>query len=660
MLLLTLAACTAPDTGEVTVYAPADAGFAAFLSTVGDARIVVVEEGDPLAEAGRSTAPVPVAVVVDPSLCTECYRLDREGDGVYVVTGGEPLGVRYGVSALLEAFGWRFFHPTDTFMPEVIGAPVGDFLGAVEAPQIARRGLHLHTLHPIDGLYAYWTGESPERAAAITDWAVRNRANHLQWVGLDDITDSPARLAEWQVDTAAVVEHAHAQGLTVGLGIQLFGTSNLQKAFDLVDAPADTETMRETMEERVGGLVAATDWDVLNLSFGEFSGVEPAEFIAATNLARDVIRTADPTIEVTATIHVGNQEDLRVDWKADEDLLYYFLVKYADPSIVPWVHTVMYYTLTEDAGGAYGHDTFDEHRAFLEEKLAAGEPVGYFPETAYWVAFDNSVPTYLPLYVRSRWADLAAFPTLQDHVLFSSGWEWGYWQNDWAALRMSWRMPDDWRDVYAEMFASLDPTLADVAVALAEAEHTHLLEGRKAAYLAGRDDFIDLGDRLGVLAQPDRPDFDEVAALPAEDAAALVAGLDAMATDFAAIATPTGTDVWSVEIADGLAVTTLRARYIAALYASAAATGAGDTEAAATHLDLAATTLESARAVVTRRHAALHDDVDGRLTVPGENPSLYQFGYLRWADELCYWSREYAQASNLAVGTELDVPACAL
>ena len=151
-----------------------------------------------------------------------------------------------------------------------------------------------------------------------------------------------------------------------------------------------------------------------------------------------------------------------------------------------------------------------------------------------------------------------------------------------------------------------------------------------------------------------------MAALPAEDAAALVAGLDAMATDFAAIATPTGTDVWSVEVADGLAVTTLRARYIAALYASAAATGAGDTEAAATHLELAATTLESARAVVTRRHAALHDNVDGRLTVPGENPSLYQFGYLRWADELCYWSREYAQASNLAVGTELDVPACAL
>ncbi|MDP2316581.1 MAG: hypothetical protein Q8P41_27050 [Pseudomonadota bacterium] len=653
MTLLALLACTPPQVGEVTVYAPADAGLATFLSTVGDARIVVVEEGDPAAEAARSRAPVAVAVTVDPDACDECFRVD-EADGVYTVTGGAPLGIRYGVSAVLEAFGWRFFHPTDTFAPETVGEPDRADFGVDQAPQVARRGLHLHTLHPIDGLYAFWTGESPERAAAISDWAVRNRANHLQWVGLDDITDSAPRLAAWQTDTRVVVDHAHAQGLTVGLGIQLFGTSNLQQAFDLVDAPGDEAAMRATMEARVDGLVGAAEWDVLNLSFGEFSGVAPAEFIAATNLAREVVRVADPNVEMTATIHVGNQEDLRVTWEGEE-MLYYFLVNYADPTIVPWVHTVMYYDLVEDAGGAYGHDTFDEHRAFLQAKLDAGAPVGYFPETAYWVAFDNSVPTYLPLYVRSRWTDLAAFPALDDHVLFSSGWEWGYWQNDWAALRMSWATPSDWRDTYAEMFAPVDSTLADVAVALAEVEHTWLIEGRLAPYLAGRDDFIDLGDRLGVIAQPDRPDFDEVRAMAPEASAGLVANLDAMAADLAAIAPPTGTDPWSAEMADGLAVTALRARFIATLYSAAA-----DGTRADTLLDDAAATLEDARTVVTRRHAALHDDVDGRLTVPGENPTLYQYGYLRWANELCYWEREYADASNLVRGTTLTVPSCTL
>ncbi|MDP2304615.1 MAG: hypothetical protein Q8P18_01140 [Pseudomonadota bacterium] len=658
MTLLALFACTPPDVGEVTVYAPEGAGLSVFLSTIGDDRVVVVEEGDPLDEAARARSAVAIAVTIDPAACGECFRLD-EADGVYTVTGGAPLGIRYGVSAMLEAFGWRFFHPTDTFMPASPAegeswAPDRTSFGVDQAPDVARRGLHLHTLHPIDGLYAFWTGESPERAAAITDWAVRNRANHLQWVALEDITESPSRLAAWQADTRPLVDHAHEQGLTVGLGIQLFGASNLQKAFDLVDDADDQANMRATMEERVAGLVGGAEWDVFNLSFGEFSGVEPVDFIAATNLARDVVRVADPTIEMTATIHVGAQEDLRVSWEGEE-MIYYFLVQYADPSIVPWVHSVMYYNLVEDAGGAYGHDTFDEHRAFLEEKLAAEESVGYFPETAYWVAFDISVPTYLPLYVRSRWEDLAAFPTLEDHVLFSSGWEWGYWQNDWAALRMSWDTPADWRDVYAEMFAPVDPSLADVTVALAEVEHAHLIEGRMAPYLAGRDDFIDLGERIGVVAQPPRPEFDDVRDMPPETSAAIVASLTAMADDLAAVAPPTGDDRWSLEVADGLAVTTLRARYIATLYAAAA-----DATRADTLLDEAAATLDAARTVVTRRHATLHDDVGGRLTVPGENPTLYQYGYLRWANELCYWEREYAQASNLLRGTTLDVPGCAL
>ena len=35
---------------------------------------------------------------------------------------------------------------------------------------------------------------------------------------------------------------------------------------------------------------------------------------------------------------------------------------------------------------------------FLFDRLENGLPVAYFPESAYWVAFDNSVPTYLPMY----------------------------------------------------------------------------------------------------------------------------------------------------------------------------------------------------------------------------------------------------------------------
>ena len=87
---------------------------------------------------------------------------------------------------------------------------------------------------------------------------------------------------------------------------------------------------------------------------------------------------------------------------------------------------------------------FDAHREFLLNRIESGEPTAYFPESSYWVAFDNSVPVYLPAYMRSRWLDMDRIRSeagpLPGHVLFSTGWEWGYWQTDVATLRMNHRL----------------------------------------------------------------------------------------------------------------------------------------------------------------------------------------------------------------------------
>ena len=69
-----------------------------------------------------------------------------------------------------------------------------------------------------------------------------------------------------------------------------------------------------------------------------------------------------------ALVHVGATQ--RVTYMG-EDMIYYFLVKYADPTIVPDIHSVMYYDLFEDAGGAYHHDDFSEHRQYLLERMCA-------------------------------------------------------------------------------------------------------------------------------------------------------------------------------------------------------------------------------------------------------------------------------------------------
>ena len=47
-----------------------------------------------------------------------------------------------------------------------------------------------------------------------------------------------------------------------------------------------------------------------------------------------------------------------------------------------------------------------------------------------------------------------------------------------------------------------------------------------------------------------------------------------------------------------------------------------------------------------------------RLTDPLRNPTIYQYGYLHQADELCYWHRELTQATNAVDGDSALAPAC--
>jgi hypothetical protein len=501
------------------------------------------------------------------------------------------------------------------------------------------------------------------------DWEIKNGGNHLQWVALNDIVDAGVH-APWQKRTRTLIDDAHARGLTVGLGIQLYGTSNLQQAFDLIDRPGQDEAGQ--VQSRVNLITEDLPWDVLNLSFGEFSGQDPQAFIDSVNLAYSGIQIAAPGTEVPATIHVGNYPDLQVTWQ-DQQMLYYFLVQFCDPGIEPWIHTVMYYDLFEDAGGAYLHDDFAEHRQFLLDRLTAGITVGYFPESAYWVAFDDSVPQYLPLYLRSRWTDLdgiaaANVGQLQDHVLFSSGWEWGYWQNDAAALRMGWKHNGDWTRIVQDFFAPLGKTgTADAVIGLANLQNEALLGQRLTPYLSGRDAFMDIGDTQGITAAPTRPTVAAVLAMTPEERATyrttVVDALKNYAVAIRAIPVPTVPEGSEAdrrvvqEVVDGLQIDGDRAAFAAALWEAVA--DAGDGKDSTAGLAQAAAAMTDAQSVVARRHGDLHNP--GKWADQSwENPTIYDYGYLYHADQLCYWQRELVQAQNGVAGGTAPVPSCTL
>lgn len=255
-------------------------------------------------------------------------------------------------------------------------------------------------------------------------------------------------------------------------------------------------------------------------------------------------------------------------------------------------------------------------------------------------------------------------------MLFSSGWEWGYWQTDLLTLRMAHGGEEggaDWQEQIRWLWrprGADGERLADVILSLGELQHEALIIDRLAPYLAGREAVIDFGDSIGILSQPDRPQFSEIAALNESERAALgtvVADLQRLSEQTAALL---GTldpieeqDRWVAEVRDGIEIDALRAEFSAASYRAALSSVRGtDASADLARMDAI---LTEARAVVARRHADLHWGGGDRIVSQSDsNATIYQFGYLAKADSLCFWERERIQVNNLVAGARDSVPPC--
>jgi len=610
-------------------------------------------------------APMKIVLVDDATVPAEGYRIEADAKDHWIVHAHDVLGAQYGVAGALENLGFRWRHPFEPYTPAV-PADRGQEIGLVHVPQIRVRGLHIHTLHPIEGYFALWepSAGSTSDAHRIIDWLIKNRGNYIQWAGLDDIL-KPDRYAAWKAFTQELLAYAHMRGVRVGFDMELFGQSNLQNAFDLSD---DRTGMVPIADEIAGRLPLVTQdlpFDVYDLSFGEFFDAEPQKLIDAIDEVARQLRTYAPQAEMHALVHVGATQ--RVTYMG-QDMIYYFLVKYADPTIVPDIHSVMYYDLFEDAGGAYQHTDFSEHRAYLEERMCAHQPAAYHPEDAYWIAFDNSVPMFDPVYVHSRFVDLDGLAhsgcgPLDEHLIFSSGWEWGYWLNDVTSLRASYELPGAAQDGIVDAYApDLGPEAAALVDRLATAQHDALIIQHLAGYMAGRDAVIDAGRVLNIVSQPDRITFDQLTTANVDSfeqtvMTPLEVHIQALASIWHDVGKLDLPDTrWTREIRDGVHVDLLRAEFVFHAYSAVIAHVRGDN--AQKHLQLAESLLAEAQDVVHDRDGDLHDTHGRRLVDKTTNQTTYQFGYLFMADTLCYWNRELAQVKNILGDTSVIPASC--
>jgi hypothetical protein len=142
----------------------------------------------------------------------------------------------------------------------------------------------------------------------------------------------------------------------------------------------------------------------------------------------------------------------------------------------------MFYGLLDQKAPVYENENLLHLLDLLKEEQKVRE-TWYYPESAYWITFDNSVPMLLTPYLETRLDDILLMDSLdvEGHLTFSSGWEWGYWLIDWSIARWS------WEHTFNDRVLQARPTqfLADIFQNQTIVDHFNSLHSLQQKYIKG-------------------------------------------------------------------------------------------------------------------------------------------------------------------------------
>jgi len=280
---------------------------------------------------------------------------------------------------------------------------------------------------------------------------------------------------------------------------------------------------------------------------------------------------------------------------------------------------------------------------------------------------------------------------MDGQMIFSSGWEWGYWLNDVIAARSAWNPheeaatdADATRAILDEALGSFGPNRKPVIDALLgwmQDEKELLIYGRHdgqapsdivsrngQAYLQGWETWDDVSLMAGKIpgipapkTQPDHlglvemrnpahggPNYTrEIEPLLAATTKVLSARADQLAAALRNIA-PTSKEL-ADELTDSARITVLRSKQVHGLYDyvdgywSSFNPFSDAARIRKERLKVARTALDDAQKIVNEREK--HYRVDWqRIGGWGKNPTTYEYGYLWTVHSLLYWWRDEGKA----------------
>jgi hypothetical protein len=372
---------------------------------------------------------------------------DKKGNFHLALSATSYQGVSFGLYGLLqEKLGFSFLHPKQTLIPRLNEWPLRENFHWKAEPLFDKKGFHLHTQHPIELTEQLLDENYPNALNDVKeyiDWLARNGQNYFEFCLLNSIQKN-----SWIHHAKAITNYVHQRGLLASVDLSLHMIQ--QKNFQLYSCPFQKK------KQIVKNLkwITQAPWDFINMEF------TTAEFIGGNRKKKEALRQfilqwmlQHSTAKLMGRKHVVKDEK---EFGNQKSILWDSAAIALDKHRGVLSHTVMFYDMTEEKAPVYENENQRHMFRFLLEQHQQRE-TWYYPESAYWITFDNSIPMLLLPYLKSRLTDIDTCVRYQipGHITFSSGWEWGYWLIDWSIARWSWQHTTNGiREIrYPEMYA---------------------------------------------------------------------------------------------------------------------------------------------------------------------------------------------------------------